>query len=304
MINLFQGVATALATPMLNNGDIDFEAYENLVRFQLESGISALIVAGTTGEGATLTIGEKIELLKRTQALRGEKYNCPIMLGTGSNNTKLAIEHTKIAKENGADFALIVTPYYNKTSQSGLIAHYNAIADAVDIPIILYNVPGRTGLNLQAETVVDLAKHKNIVALKDATGDMKNLTKIKNLLGEDSDFALYSGDDGTFFDFLMHGGDGIISVVSNCLPKTFINIFDLYQEGKIKESRGLQNKLDSFIGMLFSDISPTPLKAVLKVMGYGAENFRLPLVPTNEMVRKNIVAEYCACMDLEKTSLK
>lgn len=303
MINLFCGVATALATPMLNNGDIDFEAYKNLVQFQLESGIKALIVAGTTGESATLTIDEKLELLKRALEIRGDKYDCQIILGTGSNNTKIAIEHTKLAKENGADLALVVTPYYNKTSQAGLIAHYRAIADAVDIPIILYNVPGRTGLSIQPETVAELAKHKNIVALKDATGDMKYLTKLRTLLGENSDFVLYSGDDGTFFDFLMHGGNGVISVVSNCLPKAFSNIYELYQKGNIIESRKIQNKLGSFISMLFSDVSPTPLKAVLKIMGYGGENFRLPLVPTNDTVRKNVVAEYCACIELEKNSI-
>lgn len=299
MTKLFSGVATALATPMLANGDIDFKAYENLVKFQLESGINGLVVSGTTGEGSTLTIDEKLELLKMTLALRGDKYDCPVILGTGANNTKSAIQQTILAKENGADFALVVTPYYNKTSQQGLIAHYYAIADAADIPIILYNVPGRTGMTIQPETVVELAKHKNIVALKDATGDMKYLSKLKALLGEDSDFVLYSGDDGTFFDFLTHGGNGVISVVSNCTPKAFIKVFKQYNKGNIVDSRNLQNALNPFISALFSDVSPTPLKAVLKYMGYGDENFRLPLIPTNEKVRNNVIAEYNSCLKHE-----
>lgn len=301
MARLFSGVATALATPMHANGDIDFESYENLVKFQLESGIDGLIVSGTTGEGSTLSIDEKIELLKRTITLRGDKYNCPIILGTGANNTRSAIEQTKLAKEYGADFALIVTPYYNKTSQQGLIAHYFAIADSVDIPIILYNVPGRTGMTIQPETVAELSKHKNIVALKDATGDMKYLSKLKTLLGDDSDFVLYSGDDGTFFDFLTHGGNGVISVVSNCIPKSFINVFKLYNQGEIVKSRNLQNSLNPFISSLFADVSPTPLKAVLSIMGFGEENFRLPLIKTNDEVRKDVILKYNSCLELENS---
>lgn len=300
MTNLFNGVATALGTPMLENGDVDYSAYRELVKFQLESGINGLIVSGTTGEGSTLSMDEKLELLKITLELRGDAYSCPVILGTGANNTRVVIEQTKLAKEYGADFALIVTPYYNKTSQAGLIAHYHAVADAVDIPIILYNVPGRTGMTIQPETVAELAKHKNIVALKDATGDMKYLNKLKKLLGKDSDFVLYSGDDGTFFDFLAHGGNGVISVVSNCTPKAFLKVYTLFNEGKVVESLEVQNALNPFIDSLFSDVSPTPLKAVLKHMGYGEEFFRLPLIPTNDTVRNNVIAQYNSCLELEK----
>lgn len=292
MTNLFRGVATALATTMMEDGSIDFDSYERLVNFQLENGINALIVSGTTGEGSTLTMDEKIELLKLALKARGDQYDCPIILGTGSNNTSATIENTRLAKENGADAALIVTPYYNKTSQRGLIAHYFAIADAVDIPIILYNVPGRTGMTIQPETVLELAKHPNIIALKDATGDMTYLETLRGLLGENSDFSIYSGDDPTFFDFLIHGGDGIISVVTNCLPEAFVREYKLFLDGDIVGARNLQSEINPFIKSLFSDVSPTPVKAVLKEMGIGDEFFRLPLIATTEEVRSNVIKLY------------
>ncbi len=292
MTNLFRGVATALATTMMEDGSIDFDSYERLVNFQLENGINALIVSGTTGEGSTLTMDEKIELLKLALKARGDQYDCPIILGTGSNNTSATIENTRLAKENGADAALIVTPYYNKTSQIGLIAHYFAIADAVDIPIILYNVPGRTGMTIQPETVLELAKHPNIIALKDATGDMTYLETLRGLLGENSDFSIYSGDDPTFFDFLIHGGDGIISVVTNCLPEAFVREYKLFLDGDIVGARNLQSEINPFIKSLFSDVSPTPVKAVLKEMGIGDEFFRLPLIATTEEVRSNVIKLY------------
>lgn len=292
MTNLFRGVATALATTMMEDGSIDFDSYERLVNFQLENGINALIVSGTTGEGSTLTMDEKIELLKLALRARGDQYDCPIILGTGSNNTSATIENTRLAKENGADAALIVTPYYNKTSQRGLIAHYFAIADAVDIPIILYNVPGRTGMTIQPETVLELAKHPNIIALKDATGDMTYLETLRGLLGENSDFSIYSGDDPTFFDFLIHGGDGIISVVTNCLPEAFVREYKLFLDGDVVGARNLQSEINPFIKSLFSDVSPTPVKAVLKEMGIGDEFFRLPLIATTEEVRSNVIKLY------------
>ncbi|WP_101773856.1 4-hydroxy-tetrahydrodipicolinate synthase [Peptostreptococcus faecalis] len=301
MTTLFNGVATALATPMNYDSSVDYESYEKLVRFQLESGINALIVSGTTGEGSTLTTEEKIELLKRTQDIRGDKYNCPIILGTGSNNTRASIEETILAEKYGADAALIVTPYYNKTSQKGLVAHYFAIADAVNIPIILYNVPGRTGMTIEPETVVELSKHPNIVALKDATGSLKYMAKLKGLLGENRDFKLYSGEDGTFFDFLVYGGDGVISVVANATPKLFLEVYNLYRNNEVNASRDLQLKMDPFIATLFSDVSPTPLKAVLKHMGIMEENFRLPLIPTTDTVRNNVIREYDVCKELEVT---
>lgn len=292
MTKLFTGIATALATTMFEDGSLDIESYERLIKFQLDSGVNALVVAGTTGEGSTLTIEEKLTLLNSALKIRGDKYQCPIILGTGSNNTAATIENTRIAKENGADAVLLVTPYYNKTSQRGLIAHYKAVADEVDIPIILYNVPGRTGMTIQPETVSELAKIKNIVALKDATGDMKYLENVKRLIGDNEDFALFSGDDPSFLNFLVNGGDGVISVVTNCLPEPFLRIYTLVNDGKIAEVRRLQHGLNPFIRSLFADVSPTPVKAVLKEMGYGDENFRLPLIATTDNVRDNAIELY------------
>lgn len=292
MAKLFTGIATALATTMLEDGSLDIDSYERLLKFQLDSGVNALVVAGTTGEGSTLSMDEKLTLLKSAFKVRGDRTDCPIILGTGSNNTAATIENTRIAKENGADAVLLVTPYYNKTSQRGLIAHYKAVADAVDIPIILYNVPGRTGMTIQPETVAKLAEIRNIVALKDATGDMKYLENVRRLLGNNEDFALYSGDDGTFFNFLANGGDGVISVITNCLPEGFLRIYRYVNEGKIAEARDLQHGLNPFVKALFADVSPTPVKAVLKEMGYGDEYFRLPLVPTTDDVRENVVRLY------------
>ena len=291
MTKLFNGIATAIITPMLEDGGIDFDSYRRLVQFQLDSGVNCLVVAGTTGEGSTLSIEEKIELLKETQNLRGDKYNCTIVLGTGTNDTRKSIENTKIAKENGADAVLLVTPYYNKTSQRGLVAHYKAINDAVDIPMIIYNVPGRTGMTIQPQTVAELSELKNIVALKDATGSMAYMDEVKRLLG-DSDFQLFSGDDGSFLDFLVNGGDGVISVVTNCLPLEFINEYKAFLNNDIKTAREIQHRLNPFINSLFSDVSPTPVKACLKEMGYCEEYFRLPLIPTTEDVRKNVIKLY------------
>lgn len=297
MTALFRGVGTALATPMNEDFAVDYDSYRRLVQYQLDAGVNALIVAGTTGEGSTLTTEEKLELLKITLELRGDK-DVSVILGTGANNTATAIENTRLAKENGADAALVVTPYYNKTSQRGLVAHYYAIADTVDIPIIVYNVPGRTGMTVQPETVVELSKHKNIVALKDATGDMKYLSKLTGLLG-DSDFTLLSGDDGTLFDFIMHGGHGVISVISNVMPKAFLNLYALATDGKVAEARNLQDSLNPFIGALFSDVSPTPLKPVLNTLGLCRNYFRLPLIPTTAEIEKNTIAEYEAVKHLE-----
>ncbi len=292
MTKLFTGIATALATTMLEDGSLDINAYEKLLKFQLDNGVNALVVAGTTGEGSTLTMDEKLTLLQSAIKIRGNKKECPIILGTGSNNTAATIKNTKLAKENGADAVLLVTPYYNKTSQRGLIAHYKAIAQEVDIPIILYNVPGRTGMTIEPETVAELAKIENIVALKDATGDMKYLENVKRLLGDNDNFALYSGDDPSFLNFLVNGGDGVISVLTNCLPESFIRVYKLLNEGKLREARELQHGLNPFIRSLFSDVSPTPVKAVLKEMGYGDEYFRLPLIATTDKVRNNAIELY------------
>lgn len=300
MTNLFTGVGTAIATPMFEDGNIDLDNYDRLVQHQLDNGIKGIIVAGTTGEGATLSLDEKINLLQRTIALRGEK-ECSIILGTGSNNTTIAIEHTRAAKQSGADAALIVTPYYNKTSQHGLIAHYYAIADAVDLPIIVYNVPGRTGMTVLPETLAQLAKHPNIVGFKDATGDMEYMSKIKNMLVENPEFRLYSGDDESFLAYLVFGGHGIISVTSNVLPKSVAHIYTLYKKGKLDDARAFQLRLCPLMNTFFEDVSPSPMKALLHHLGYSADALRLPLVPTTDFYRELIIRQYHERVAMEES---
>lgn len=291
MTNLFTGVGTAIATPMFADGSIDYANYDRLVQNQLDNGIKGIIVAGTTGEGATLSLEEKINLLQRTIELRDNK-DCSIILGTGSNNTAIAIEQTRAAKEAGADAALIVTPYYNKTSQHGLVAHYYAIADAVDLPIIVYNVPGRTGMTVLPDTLGKLAQHPNIIGFKDATGDMEYMSKIKNVLIDQPDFRLYSGDDESFLAYLVFGGHGIISVTSNVLPKSVAHIHTLYKQGKLDEARAFQLRLCPFMNTFFEDVSPAPMKALLHHLGYSADALRLPLVPTTDFYRELIIRQY------------
>ncbi|MBS4761583.1 4-hydroxy-tetrahydrodipicolinate synthase [Carnobacteriaceae bacterium zg-ZUI252] len=291
MTQLFSGVGTAVATPMFTDGSIDYHNFDRLIQSQLDNGIQGLVIAGTTGEGATLSLEEKINLLKRAIQLRGNQA-CSLILGTGSNNTAVAIEHTRAAKEAGADAALIVTPYYNKTSQHGLIAHYYAIADAVDLPIIVYNVPGRTGMTVLPETLGKLAKHPNIVGFKDATGDMEYMSKIKNVLLDNPEFRLYSGDDESFLGYLVFGGHGIISVTSNVLPKSVAHIYTLYKQGKLDEAREFQLRLCPFMNTFFEDVSPAPMKALLYHLGYSQDVLRLPLVPTTDFYRQLIIQQY------------
>lgn len=300
MTNLFTGVGTAIATPMFADGSIDYDNYDRLVKHQLDNNIKGIIVAGTTGEGATLSLEEKINLLQRTIYLRGDR-ECSIILGTGSNNTTIAIEQTHAAKEAGADAALIVTPYYNKTSQHGLIAHYYAIANAVDLPIIVYNVPGRTGMTVLPETLGELAKHPNIAGFKDATGDMEYMSKIKNVLIERPEFRLYSGDDESFLAYLVFGGHGIISVTSNVLPKSVAHIHTLYKQGKLDEARAFQLRLCPFMNTFFEDVSPSPMKALLHHLGYSADALRLPLVPTTDFYRELIIRQYEERVSMEES---
>lgn len=300
MCNLFKGVGTAIATPMFSDGTIDYDNFKKLVQFQLNGNINGIIIAGTSGEGATLTIEEKLELLRITLQLRQDN-DCSIILGTGSNNTVEAIKQTQLAKENGADAALIVTPYYNKTSQQGLIAHYYAIANACELPIIVYNVPGRTGMTVLPETLGELAKHPYIVGLKDATGNMEYMSKIKNILSDTPNFRLYSGDDESFLAYLALGGDGIISVTSNVLPKSVSHIHTLYTQGKLDAARALQLKLCPLMNTFFEDVSPSPLKALLHHLNYTTNTLRLPLVPTAEFYRELIIKQYETCAYLETT---
>ena len=231
---IFEGSAVALVLPMFDDGSIDYEGYKRQVQRMIDGGVQALLVNGTTGETATIHINDEFKLLDITMEL-AKGTGVKVICGAGSNDTQTALKKARYAKEKGADAILVVTPYYNKTSQRGLIAHYTTIADAVDIPMILYNVPGRTGLNIQVDTVVELAKHKNIVAMKDATDNIAYAMEILNKT-QDLDFDLYSGCDDNILPFMAAGGKGVISVTSNLYPRQVEKLTQLILNGNLKRS--------------------------------------------------------------------
>ncbi len=284
---LFRGAATALATPMLENGKVDFPTLAKLIEFQIASGISALVIVGTTGEGSTLGDEEHREVI--SFAVKSAAGRVPVIAGTGSNDTAYAIELSLHACEAGADGLLLVTPYYNKATQKGLIAHFTAVADAVNKPIILYNVPGRTGCNLKPETVSVLADHPNIVAVKEASGDLSQVAKLAQLAGDRID--IYSGNDDQILPVLSLGGAGVISVLSNIAPAETEAICQRFFEGKNEEAIALQLRYLPLISLLFCEVNPIPVKAALAAMGYGLNVLRLPLTPMEEASEALLLAE-------------
>lgn len=278
-MNLFRGSGVALVTPF-NNAGVDFVQLENLLNWHIQSGTDAIIVCGTTGEPSTMTEDEKKSVIKF--AVEKVDKRIPVIAGTGGNNTSEAIEMSRFAQSCGVDGLLVVTPYYNKTTQKGLVTHYTAIADAVNIPIILYNVPGRTGLNMLPSTVAELKKHPNIQAVKEASGDISQIAEIARLC--DENFVLYSGNDDQIVPVLSLGGMGVISVVANILPEMTHNMVISFLEGDVKSSRDLQLDLLGLVNSLFIETNPVPVKTALNLMGLKAGELRLPLV---EMEDKN-----------------
>ena len=274
---VFTGAATAIITPF-KNGEIDYESYERLVEWQIESGISAIVVAGTTGEGSTLTDKEHKDIIKFTV----DKVNgrVPVIAGTGSNDTAYAIELTKFACEAGADAMLVVSPYYNKATQKGLIASFSAIADASTKPIILYNVPSRTGCNILPETVAVLAEHPNIVGIKEASGNLSQIAKLAHLTKGKLD--IYSGNDDQIVPVMSLGGKGVISVLSNLMPKETNDICLDYLNGDLEKALDAQLEFLPLVDALFSEVNPIPVKAAMAAMGFGENSLRLPLTPMEE----------------------
>lgn len=271
---VFEGVATAIVTPMNAQG-VDYEAFGRLIDWQIRSGVNAIVAAGTTGEGSTLTDEEHREVLKFcVDRVHGR---VPVIAGTGSNDTAYAIDLTEYACSVGADAMLLVTPYYNKATQKGLIASFRAVADRSTKPCILYNVPSRTGCNLLPATVAALADHPRIVGVKEASGNISQIAQIAALCGDKID--IYSGNDDQIVPILALGGKGVISVLSNPLPAETVAICDLFRAGKVKESAALQLKLLPLIDALFSEVNPIPVKAAMAAMGYGENYLRLPLTP-------------------------
>lgn len=278
---IFKGAGVAIVTPMKENYEVNYEKLEELIEFQIANGTDCIIITGTTGESSTLTMEEHHEVIKA--AVRFTKHRIPVVAGTGSNCTKTAIQLTKEAKEAGVDGALIVTPYYNKATQQGLIAHYSQIAEAVDLPVILYNVPGRTGCNILPETVAELVKtQKNIVGLKEATGNLAQASKTMNLT--DGKLDLYSGEDALVVPLMAIGAIGVISVWSNIAPQKVHDMCVSFFEGDIEKARRLQFEALPLIDALFSEVNPIPVKKALNLMGMDVGSLRAPL---GEMTEEN-----------------
>ena len=274
---LFKGCGTAIATPFTDDG-VNYEEFKKLIEFQIEQGVSSIIVCGTTGEASTMTDTEKkqtIEFAVKTVAGR-----IPVIAGTGGNNTRAVIELTKYAESVGVDGALIVTPYYNKTTQAGLVAHYKAISDNTNLPVILYNVPSRTGVNITPETCLELSKIDNIVAIKEASGNLSQVAKIASLCGDN--LHIYSGNDDQVLPILSLGGLGVISVLSNIAPKKFSVMHKDFFSGNISAATKTQLESIELVDALFSEVNPIPVKAALNLMGFNFGTPRLPLVELSE----------------------
>lgn len=281
---IFEGSAVALVLPMHDDGSIDYEGFKRQVQRMIDGGVQALLVNGTTGETPTITIEEEFELTKIVVEM-AKGTGIKVIAGAGSNDTKTALRKAEFAKEVGADAILVVTPYYNKTSQRGLIQHYTTIADAVDIPMILYNVPGRTGLNIAVDTVVELAKHKNIKAMKDATDNiayaMDVLSKTRDL-----DFDMYSGCDDNILPFMAAGGKGVISVLSNLYPRETEKLTQAILHGDMELARAMAYDFNDVSKYLFVDVNPIMPKAALHHMGVCGDMVRMPLVKTTDENKK------------------
>ena len=277
---IFKGCGTAICTPFDENGEINYKELEKFIEFQIENEIDSLIVCGTTGESATMSEEEKKDVIKFVVDKVHKRV--PVIAGTGSNNTLSAVRMTKYAEKIGADGALVVTPYYNKTTQEGLVKHYERIAENTDLPIILYNVPSRTGLNIEPKTCLKLSKIKNIVAIKEASGNLSQIAKISALCGEE--LNIYSGNDDQILPILSLGGIGVISVLSNIKPKFTHNLVEEYFKGNVQRATSSQLVSLKLINHLFCEVNPIPVKAALNMIGFDFGKPRLPLV---EMSEKN-----------------
>ena len=283
---IFTGMATAIVTPMTKTG-IDYDALGRFLEFQIESGINAIVVMGTTGENATIEPEDQKEVIRYTvQKVAGR---IPVIAGTGTNNTEHVLNNTRNACEVGADAVLVVTPYYNKATQNGLITHFTAVADASTVPVIVYNVPGRTGCNLLPKTLAKIAEHPRIAAVKEATGNMAQMVEIMALCGDKID--VYSGEDALTVPMMAMGAAGTISVLSNVVPREAVDMTDACKAGDYKTAAQWQCKLLGLTNALFSEVNPIPAKAAVSAMGFGEENLRLPLTPMEEENRAKLYAE-------------
>ena len=284
---IFKGAAVALVTPMNEDGSVNYNKLKELVDQQIEGGTDAIVACGTTGEAATLDLDEHIEVIRKTVEFAAGRV--PVIAGAGSNDTAFAIKTVELAEEAGVDGLLVVTPYYNKTSQAGLIAHFTKIAEATSLPIILYNVPSRTGVNIKPETYKELSKIENIVATKEASGDISAVAKIAHLCGDD--LMIYSGNDDQIVPIMSLGGIGVISGLSNVCPKETHDICQYALDGDFKAAAALQVKYLPLIDALFSDVNPIPVKEAFNIMGYEVGECRLPLIKMSDSAHEALKAE-------------
>ena len=280
---VFKGIATAMVTPMTTTG-VDYDSLARFIEFQIENGINALVAVGTTGESATLTPDERKAVIRFTVDRVAGRV--PVIAGTGTNETDKVIDFTKSACGDGADAVLVVTPYYNKATQKGLIAHYNMVADASSVPVILYNVPSRTGCNLLPSTVEVLADHPQIAAIKEASGNMAQVVDLFARCGDKID--VYSGEDGLIVPMLSMGGAGCISVLSNVMPKEAVQMCDKFFAGDYMGAAEIQKRTLPLVHALFSEVNPIPAKAAVSAMGFGVEHLRMPLTPMEPDNRENL----------------
>lgn len=281
--HIFSGVGTALATPF-SDGKIDFDALVRLIEFQVRGGVHALIIGGTTGEAATLSDEERYELFAFTK--EQVKGRCKLVFGTGTNDTRVAVRHTKMAEKIGCDGVLLVTPYYNKGTDDGVRLHYEKIASETGLPIILYNVPGRTGVNISIRTLERLSRIENIVGIKEAADSADRLVELSKFGDE---LRLYAGNDSQLYTVLSLGGCGVISVVSNILPREVTRIWQRFLAGEWRESLAMQKRLLPIIGACFAETNPSPVKFAMSKMGLCTGELRLPLSEINENNQKTVI---------------
>ncbi|MBQ7288976.1 MAG: 4-hydroxy-tetrahydrodipicolinate synthase [Clostridia bacterium] len=282
---IFTGAATALITPFNEDYTVNYAELEKLVDDQINANIDALVICGTTGEASTLDHKDHIKVLE--VAIKAASGRVPVIAGTGSNDTLYAVTLSQAAEKLGADGLLLVTPYYNKTCQNGLVAHYTYIADRVDTPIILYNVPSRTGVDIKPETYAKLAEHKNIVAAKEANGNISSVVATRRYCGDA--LEIYSGNDDQTVPILSLGGLGVISVISNVAPQLIHDMCNLFFNGKLKEAADMQVNTTNFVNALFAEVNPIPVKAAMNLIGYKAGPVRLPLIEASDATKAQLI---------------
>jgi len=288
-MQVLQGSLVALVTPLLKNGDVDYESLSSLLDWHIANETDGIVSVGTTGESATLNVKEHIEVID--YSVKYVQNRIPVIAGTGANSTDEAIELSLEAKLKGADYVLLVTPYYNKPNQKGLLAHYEKIANNVDIKQILYNVPSRTACDLKPETVSVLSEHKNIVGLKEAVDDIERIKELVKISNNSTDFAILSGDDPTFMNALIEGAQGVISVAANVIPKSISQICKYIRENNISEAKKLNEVNSNIYRLLFIESNPMPVKWMLTKMGMIENSIRLPLIELDETYHDEILSE-------------